>query len=214
MSRTASAKLLAWKRSSSEKILKVLQSTQSEAKEAVSLPGDYSFVEPKTTGKSLQMRIFDPVHDPGWDHVVALHRDASCFHTSAWAKVLHQSYSHRPFYLHFSCGRRLAALVPLMEVRSPFTGRRGVCLPFSDACEPLIFDQEMVGLVRDRLLRFTQERRWKYLEIRGGKSFEFPRTGRRIFMGTRLICAAALKNWPIASRARCAVRFAKQNAAM
>ena len=29
-----------------------------------------------------------------------------------------------------------------MEVRSPFTGRRGVCLPFSDACEPLIFDPE------------------------------------------------------------------------
>jgi hypothetical protein len=56
-----------------------------------------------------------------------------------------------------------------MEVRSPFTGRRGVCLPFSDACEPLIFAQEMVGLVRDQLLRFTQERRWKYLEIRGGR---------------------------------------------
>jgi Acetyltransferase (GNAT) domain len=172
MSRTASAKLLAWKRASSEKILKVLQPTQSEAKEAVPLSDDYSFVEPKTTGKSLQMRVMDPLREPAWDHVVALHRDAGCFHTSAWAKVLHQSYNHRPFYLQFSCGRRLAALVPLMEVRSPFTGRRGVCVPFSDACEPLIFDQEMVGLVRDRLLRFTQERRWKYLEIRGGKSFQ------------------------------------------
>ncbi len=48
MSRTASAKLLAWKRLSSEKILKVLQPTQSEAKEAVPLSSDYSFVEPKT----------------------------------------------------------------------------------------------------------------------------------------------------------------------
>jgi hypothetical protein len=56
-----------------------------------------------------------------------------------------------------------------MEVRSLFTGRRGVCLPFSDACEPLIFDPEAVGLVRDRLIRLAQERRWKYLEIRGGK---------------------------------------------
>ena len=118
------------------------------------------------------MRILDPVNNPGWDHVVALHRDAGCFHTSAWAKVLQQTYNHQPFYLQFSRGRRLAALIPLMEVRSPFTGRRGVCLPFSDACEPLIFDPEAVDLVRDRLVRFAQERRWKHLEIRGGKWFQ------------------------------------------
>jgi hypothetical protein len=59
-----------------------------------------------------------------------------------------------------------------MEVRSALTGRRGVCLPFSDVCEPLIFDTEVVHLVRDRVVRFAQERRWKHLEIRGGKLFE------------------------------------------
>src|SRR5438876_1580932 len=172
MSLAASARLLAWERSSSEKVLKVLQPAKSETKEAAPLSGDDSFVEPKTRDKSLQMRILDPLHNPGWDVVVALHRDAGCFHTSAWAKVLHQTYNHHPFYLQFSRGRRLAALIPLMEVRSPFTGRRGVCLPFSDACEPLIFDPEAVGLVRDRLIRFARERRWKHLEIRGGKFFQ------------------------------------------
>jgi len=149
--------------------LKALQQAESGTTEAAPISGDYSFVEPKTTSKSLQMRILDPVHNPGWDVVVALHRDAGCFHTSAWARVLRQTYNHHPFYLQFSRGRRLAALIPLMEVRSPFTGRRGVCLPFSDACEPLIFDPEAVDLVRDRLVRFARERRWKHLEIRGGK---------------------------------------------
>jgi Acetyltransferase (GNAT) domain len=213
MSRTASAKLLAWKRSSSEKILKLLQPIQSEAKEAMPLSGDYSFVEPKTTGKSLQLRILDPVHQPGWDHIVALHRDATCFHTSAWAKVLHQSYSHRPFYLQFSCGRRLAALVPLMEVRSPFTGRRGVCLPFSDACEPLIFDQQMVGLVRDQLLRFTRERRWKYLEIRGGKSLQFAPGGTANFYGHTLDLRSGIKELAnrLASPVRRAIRKAERS---
>src|SRR6184192_2581106 len=167
MSRTASAKLLAWKPSSSENILKVLQPTQSEAKEAAPAPGDHSFVESKRNGESLQMRILDPIRDRGWDHVVALHREAGCFHTSAWAKVLHQTYSHQPFYLQFSRGHRLAALIPLMEVQSLFTGRRGVCLPFSDACEPLIFDAVAMGFVKDRLVRFAHERRWRYLEIRG-----------------------------------------------
>jgi len=118
------------------------------------------------------MRIINPVHDPGWDLVVALHRDAGCFHTSAWAKVLHETYNHQPFYLQFSRGRRLAALIPLMEVRSPLTGRRGVCLPFSDVCEPLFFDQGAVNDVRDRLIQFARERRWKHLEIRGDRWFQ------------------------------------------
>lgn len=118
------------------------------------------------------MWTINPVHNPGWDLVVALHRDAGCFHTSAWAKVLHYTYKHQPFYLQFSQGRRLAALVPLMEVRSALTGRRGVCLPFSDMCEPLIFDPTVTDLVRDRVARFARERRWKHLEIRGGKLFQ------------------------------------------
>jgi Acetyltransferase (GNAT) domain len=160
-----------WSRGKS--FLNLLQQAESETRTAVPLSGDYSSVEPKATSESLQMRILNPLQDPGWDAVVALHRDAGCFHTSAWAKVLHQTYNHHPFYLQFSCGRRLAALIPLMEVRSPFTGRRGVCLPFSDACEPLIFDPKAVGLIRDRLVRFARERRWKYLEIRGRNKF-FP----------------------------------------
>src|SRR6266700_6680707 len=186
MSLVASARLLQWERSSSKKALKVLQSANSETEEAVPLSGDYSFVEPRTSGKSLQMRLLNPVLDPGWDHVVALHRDAGCFHTSAWAKVLHETYNHQPFYLQFSRGHRLAALIPLMEVRSPFTGRRGVCLPFSDACEPLIFDPEAVDLVRYRLIRFARERRWKHLEIRGGKSFQLAPISATKFYGHTL----------------------------
>ncbi|HEY4270927.1 MAG TPA: GNAT family N-acetyltransferase [Candidatus Udaeobacter sp.] len=143
---------------------------RSKAIEAASRPADYSFAEPRTSDKSLQMRILDPIQEPGWDNLVASHCDAGCFHTSAWAKVLQETYNHKPFYLQFSRGRRLAALIPLMEVRSLFTGRRGVCLPFSDACEPLVFDPEAMGLVRDRLVRLAQERRWRHLEIRGSKS--------------------------------------------
>jgi Acetyltransferase (GNAT) domain len=41
-----------------------------------------------------------------------------------------------------------------------------------DVCEPLIFEPELVDVIRDRLVRFARERRWKHLEIRGGKSFQ------------------------------------------
>src|SRR5882724_11124271 len=186
MSLAASTKRLVRERSPREQPLKTLQPAKLQPTEAASFSGENSLVEPKTNKEPLQMRILDPVHHPGWDVVVALHRDAGCFHTSAWAKVLRQTYNHHPFYLQFSRGRRLAALIPLMEVRSLFTGRRGVCLPFSDTCEPLIFDPEAMGLVRDRLVRFAQERRWKHLEIRGGKSFQLAPSSATKFYGHTL----------------------------
>src|SRR5262249_41361057 len=173
-------------------ILNVLQPATSETKEAAPLSGDYSFSEAKASGRSLQIRVVDPLREPAWDHLVALHRDACCFHTSAWAKVLHQTYNHKPFYLQFSRGRRLAALIPLMEVRSPFTGRRGVCLPFSDACEPLIFDSEATAFVTDQLVRFARERRWIYLETRGGKSLPLAASPIAKFYGHTLdLCSGA-----------------------
>jgi hypothetical protein len=134
--------------------------------------GEASLVEPTMSDEPVQMWVINPLQNPGWDLVIALHPDATCFHTSAWAKVLHKTYGHQPFYLQFSRGRRLAALVPLMEVHSAFTGRRGVCLPFSDLCEPLIFDSDVADVVKDRLVGFARERRWKHLEIRGGESFQ------------------------------------------
>jgi hypothetical protein len=159
------------------------------------------------------MRILDPVHEPAWDHVVTLHRDANCFHTSAWAKVLHQTYGHKPFYLQFSRGRRLAALVPVMEVRSPFTGRRGVCLPFSDACEPLVFDPEAIGLVKNRLVDFARERRWKHLEIRGSKFFPLASSSTAKFYGHILDLHSRTEELMdrFASPVRRAIRKAERN---
>src|SRR5439155_2357352 len=172
MSVAALAKQLAWKHSPRKSFLKTLQPDAAESVETARVSSEDSWVESKATEESLQMQICDPVRNPGWDHLIALHRRGGSFHTSAWPKVLHKTYNHDPFYLRFSRGHRLAALVPIMEVRRPFTGRRGVCLPFRDTCEPLIFDPEAVQLVRDRVVRFARERRWKHLEIRGGKSFQ------------------------------------------
>jgi len=128
--------------------------------------------QPDINRRSLEMRVLDPLRESAWDDGIASHRDGTCFHTTAWARVLYETYKHQPFYLQFFHRGRLAALVPLIEIRSPFTGRRGVCLPFSDLCEPLFFEPDVVGFVRDRLLSFAQQRRWHHIEIRGGKSLQ------------------------------------------
>ena len=100
-----------------------------------------------------------------------------------------------------------------MEVRSAFTGRRGVCLPFSDACEPLIFDPEATNLVKDRLVSFARERHYKYLEIRGGKSLRVATTPAGRFYGHTLDLCSGSKDLitRFASSVRRAIRKAERS---
>jgi GNAT acetyltransferase-like protein len=149
-------------------------------------PSNLFWGQGNKNGSSLRMRVLDPLRGHEWDRAVALHRDGNSFHTSAWAKVLHQTYKHQPFYLQFFHKRTLAALIPLMEIRSRFTGCRGVCLPFSDVCEPLIFDPNVTESVRDQLLAFAQKRDWGHLEIRGGNSFPLASVAASRFYGHTL----------------------------
>ncbi|PYL36167.1 MAG: hypothetical protein DMF35_01725, partial [Verrucomicrobia bacterium] len=113
------------------------------------------FIETKDLGEfgmnnrhfasSIDLRILDPLHDADWDRLVVSHPDGNFFHSAVWAKVLVQTYGHKPFYLAFFRQCQPVALVPIMEIKSPFTGRRGICLPFSDFCCPLIFAESESG---------------------------------------------------------------------
>ena len=118
---------------------------------------------------AIEVKTLDPFSDSDWDRLVLSHPDCNFFHSAAWAKVLGKTYRHKPIYLHFSHQGELVALVPMMEVRSPFTGCRGVCLPFSDFCTPLLFDKAQAGPVLDKLSELGRERNWKYFELRGGR---------------------------------------------
>jgi hypothetical protein len=121
---------------------------------------------------NVEVRSINPLVDSGWDQAVLSHPGANFFHSSAWAKVLSKSYGHKPLYLHF-CARGVSlALLPLMEVRSYFTGRRGVCLPFSDFCGPLLFNHCEPGVIAARLSALALEHNWKHFEIRDGNAFE------------------------------------------
>jgi hypothetical protein len=98
---------------------------------------------------------------------VAEHPHSTIFHGSGWARVLRDTYGHRPFYFARFEGRQLAALLPVMEVSSWLTGRRGVSLPFTDFCPAL---QREGGGERElyaRAMECGRQRRWKFLEGRG-----------------------------------------------
>ena len=65
----------------------------------------------------------------------------------------------------------MVGLLPVMEVNSWLTGRRGVSLPFTDYCDPLAGDLPAFQRLFDQALAYGRDRHWKYLELRGGQQF-------------------------------------------
>ena len=123
------------------------------------------------TGGELDANLLvEPLNLPGWDALVQS-ADPPCtpFHSAGWLRVLAASYGYRPLALLARRGGALRALVPICEVRSLWTGRRGVSLPFSDLCPPLSFGGD--GVPADligEILRVGREAGWRYFEQRGG----------------------------------------------
>lgn len=81
----------------------------------------------------------DPVSEAdAWDRWVAGHPHATVFHTSAWARLLKETYRLKPLYLVQRCGGEIQGALPLFETGGIWPRRRGVSVPFADTCRPLI----------------------------------------------------------------------------
>ncbi len=96
---------------------------------------------------------------------------AGFFHTSCWAEVLKKTYGYRPVYVISEEDGHVKALMPLMEVRSLLTGSKGVSLPFTDICDLLCAGKDIFDRVVSFVKEYGKERKWKYIEWRGGDSF-------------------------------------------
>jgi len=117
----------------------------------------------------LQIQAVNPLSGttPAGDNE---NRDASFFQGAAWARVLTETYGYTPVYFQAVRDNRVEAVLPVMEVESRLTGRRGVSLPFTDHCEPVGASPAVLKSVFQEAVRHGRARRWKYLECRGGGS--------------------------------------------
>jgi CelD/BcsL family acetyltransferase involved in cellulose biosynthesis len=114
------------------------------------------------------MNVFqiDPIADARWLTFLENTPGASIFHHPVWFEVLRETYGYLPVCLAATEADYLVGVLPLMEVKSWFTGNRAVCLPFSDTCGALVKN----GSALQALLRYSEElrkhRKWKYVEIK------------------------------------------------
>ncbi len=114
----------------------------------------------------MSVAHIDPLSDARWLAFLEQAPGASIFHHPAWLKILADTYNFSPVCLVATEAQQIVGLLPLMEVRSWLTGKRGVCLPFSDSCGPVVSSDSALAAILQTCETLRQERRWKYVEIR------------------------------------------------
>lgn len=114
----------------------------------------------------MKIEIVNPLTFAHWDEILLDHPDATIFHTSHWARVLHESYGYKPVYFAAVENRYLKFLLPFMDVNSILTGRRGVSLPFTDYCRVILPEGDDFLDYFYMVERYARKARWKYFELR------------------------------------------------
>jgi len=124
---------------------------------------------PNLSVNSHSLQAVNPADFGDWDTKVQSHPHYSFFHGAAWAKVLQDTYGFTPLYLTNGAAGQDQSLLPVMEVRSWLTGRRGVGLPFTDDSRPLCGGADAFPKLFSKAVEEGRKRGWKSLECRGGR---------------------------------------------
>jgi hypothetical protein len=119
----------------------------------------------------MNLQILNPLEYPNWDDLLLTAENASFFHSSAWARVLAESYDYKPIYFTSLENGSLASLAPFMEINSWLTGKRGVSLPFTDECPQIAPDSEISQKMVKPIIDYGEKAGWKYIEWRNGGYF-------------------------------------------
>ena len=116
----------------------------------------------------MTFEVVNPLAEPCWNRWVLEHEEARIFHSAEWARVLAECYGYSARCGLLKDAGRVVALLPVIEVSSLLTGRRGVSLPFSDECAPLLGEEVRLESLVEPMREFGRQRGWEYLELRGG----------------------------------------------
>lgn len=112
----------------------------------------------------MRIETIDPIGEQSWEEFLLHAPQATVFHSSAWAKVLYDTYRFPPRYMVARDGDgRIVAGVPLFQV----SGGRFVGVPFSDLCPPLLPDSVEGAALLGAAKRAVEADGATALELRG-----------------------------------------------
>jgi CelD/BcsL family acetyltransferase involved in cellulose biosynthesis len=122
----------------------------------------------RSTGLVAPSTAIRDIHDPSWRAFVESRPEATIFHLPAWSTLLAATYGYRSFVLaETDTDGQIVAGLPVIEVRSPVTGRRFASLPFTDYCPPLGRDAASLTRLSNGLSQWWESAGRPRVEIRG-----------------------------------------------
>lgn len=131
------------------------------------------------------MRWVNPLEEPEWDERLPV-GVATPFHTSAWIRVLCETYRFAPLGLVAGHGGDWKPVLPVLDVRSALTGRRGIALPFTDLCAPMLSADVSMDQVMKACCELGRDRAWRYVELRIERKRESENLLSSSYVGHRL----------------------------
>lgn len=120
---------------------------------------------------ALCLEVVNPTEIKDWDEKILSFKDYSFFHSQSWARVLIHAYNYKPCYFTLSENGNLRAVAPFFEVSSTIIGKKGVSLPFSDHCAPLVSEPETFTTLLDGIIEAGLARHWQRIEFKGYRQF-------------------------------------------
>jgi len=118
-----------------------------------------------------------------WDELVLDAPDATVFHTSAWSRVIAETYGFRPMPLRLEDrDDEVMGVLPLFLVDSALTGRRLVSLPCTNAAGPVCRAGVDSTALVFAAVDLAKEEQCRYLEVRAQPERDLldPRTLERL----------------------------------
>ena len=117
----------------------------------------------------MTLEILNPIAYPDWNELLIKDNEGCFFHSREWALTLHEAFGFEPCYFSQLNNQSFDLLIPIMEVNSILTGRRGVSLPFTDYC-PWISKNDSQHIL-EKIFDHARKRKWKYIEFRDNNNF-------------------------------------------
>ncbi len=117
------------------------------------------------------IEIVNPLNFESWNESIIQFKGYTFFHSSEWTKLISETYGYNPVYHITKRGNKIIGVLPLMEVKSFITGKRGVSLPFSDFSNPLVTSSIQFNQLLESAKEYGRKSNWKYIEINGAQNF-------------------------------------------
>lgn len=102
-----------------------------------------------------------------WNEILTAVDPRTHFFCQTWIPILEKSYGFKPYAIVSKEGDTINGVLPILEVNSAFTGKRGISLPFIDFCRSYHTTKDVFLAMYDELKRFGQAQDWDYFELRG-----------------------------------------------